>query len=85
VLATARQSSELHAALAAVPGTQVGGTSAQGRDFIDAAYGNAPYILAFIMLVTSPPCSSSERSDPCCWRSRPSHGPSSASPLHSAC
>jgi RND superfamily putative drug exporter len=43
---------QLLEALAGVPGTKVGGTAAQGRDFVDAVYGNAPLALSLIVLVT---------------------------------
>ncbi|MGH3310665.1 MAG: MMPL family transporter [Streptomyces sp.] len=33
-------------------GTRTGGTAAQGRDFVDAVYGNAPLAIALIVLVT---------------------------------
>lgn len=36
----------------AVPGVRIGGTAAQGRDFVDAVYGNALLVLALIVLVT---------------------------------
>jgi RND superfamily putative drug exporter len=43
----------LRARLAAVPGgVQVGGNTAQARDFVDAVYGNFPLMLAMLALVT---------------------------------
>lgn len=36
----------------AVPGVRIGGTAAQGRDFVDAVYGNALLVIALIVLVT---------------------------------
>ena len=36
----------------ALPFDRVGGTTAQGRDFVDAVYGNAPLVLGLIVLVT---------------------------------
>jgi RND superfamily putative drug exporter len=39
-------------AIAAVPGVRVGGTAAQGRDFVDAVYGKALLVIALIVLVT---------------------------------
>jgi len=38
--------------LAGIPGARVGGAAAQGRDFIDAVYANAPLLLALVVLVT---------------------------------
>jgi RND superfamily putative drug exporter len=43
---------QLREALAGVPATKNGGTAAQGRDFVDAVYGNAPLALTLIMLLT---------------------------------
>ncbi|TDD94642.1 MMPL family transporter [Actinomadura rubrisoli] len=43
---------EVRDAMADVPGTRIGGTAAQGRDFVDAVYGNAPLALALIVLLT---------------------------------
>jgi len=42
----------LREALSELPGTRVGGTAAQGRDFVDAVYGSAPMVLALVVLVT---------------------------------
>jgi putative drug exporter of the RND superfamily len=42
----------LHQALAGLPGTRIGGIAAQGRDFVQAVYGNAPLVLALIVLLT---------------------------------
>ena len=36
----------VRAAVSALPGARVGGVGAQGRDFVDAVYGNAPLVLA---------------------------------------
>ena len=33
-----------------MPGARIGGTAAQGRDFVDAVYGNAPLVLALVVL-----------------------------------
>ncbi|MEV7625163.1 MMPL family transporter [Actinoplanes sp. NPDC089786] len=35
-----------------LPFARVGGTTAQGRDFVDAVYGNAPVVLILIVVVT---------------------------------
>jgi RND superfamily putative drug exporter len=42
----------LREALTGVPGARIGGTAAQGRDFVDAVYGNAPLVLTLVVLVT---------------------------------
>ncbi|HCT79946.1 MAG TPA: MMPL family transporter [Micromonosporaceae bacterium] len=42
----------LRASLAGLNGAKIGGTAAQGRDFVDAVYGNAPLALALIVLLT---------------------------------
>jgi RND superfamily putative drug exporter len=38
--------------VSAVPGARIGGSAAQGADFVDAVYGNAPLVLALIVAVT---------------------------------
>lgn len=38
--------------VAAMPGVRIGGTAAQGRDFVDAVYGTAFPVIALIVLVT---------------------------------
>ena len=43
---------QLRKALAGVPGVRIGGSAAQGRDFVDAVYGNAPSVLTVLLLVT---------------------------------
>lgn len=42
----------LRAVLTDVPGARIGGIAAQGRDFVDAVYGNAPLVLTLVVLVT---------------------------------
>jgi RND superfamily putative drug exporter len=41
----------VHAALDGTPAT-LGGTSAEDRDFVHAVYGNFPYVLAFVLILT---------------------------------
>ena len=41
----------VHAALEGTPGT-LGGASAEDRDFVHAVYGNFPYVLAFVLILT---------------------------------
>ena len=47
---------------------KIGGTAAQGRDFVDAVYGNAPLALTLIVLITLILLIRAFRS--WCWRSR---------------
>lgn len=42
----------LREVLTGVPGARIGGATAQGRDFVDAVYGNAPRVLALVVLIT---------------------------------
>jgi RND superfamily putative drug exporter len=42
----------LRARLAAVPGVEVGGNTAQNKDFVHAVYGNFPLMLGLIALIT---------------------------------
>ena len=41
----------VHAALEGTPAT-LGGTAAEDRDFVHAVYGNFPYVLAFVLILT---------------------------------
>jgi len=43
---------QVRAAVAARPGTRLGGSGAQGADFVDAVYGDAPVVLGLIVLIT---------------------------------
>jgi RND superfamily putative drug exporter len=43
---------QVRATADATPGARVGGSSAQGRDFVEAVYGRAPLVLGLALLVT---------------------------------
>lgn len=42
----------IRATLSELPGARIGGVGAQGDDFVDAVYGNAPAVLGLILLTT---------------------------------
>ena len=50
--AGARTRDRLADAFAGTPGVRIGGTAAQGRDFVDAVYGGAPLLLGLVVLIT---------------------------------
>jgi len=43
---------QIRQAVQSMPGTRIGGSAAQGEDFVDAVYGNAPLVLGAILLLT---------------------------------